>query len=163
MTDSENSIIDSDEESVIIKKWPKTRYFKYINPNSGHASGRYRGRNPKQAASKIYSKLHPNTTSTTICIRESTRGSKKNFYAYKCSRDELIVPQQINIVDHQTGHHKSITFKYINCIKKTKLPNHLVNQKKPVEKQPSHAKPHINLPDSSADDLDLKSPIIISI
>jgi len=72
----------------------KMRSFRLFDPKTGEViGGRYRGRNPRQAASKAYTKLLKSdeldgSEETTLHIKESTRGGNRRIFAYSANREE---------------------------------------------------------------------------
>lgn len=119
------------------RKTPKEdgrkRYFKLIDAKTEETYGRYTGDTPKQAASKAFTKMlqklkangkHPPKQSTTIYLRESTRGSSRKSYGYEAFRQKLDEPQELVITDDKTGVTKTITYHYRNRIKKVPVPEH---------------------------------------
>lgn len=106
------------------------RYFKLIDAKTMKSFGRYIGDNPKQAASKGFTKLVKKLKEAgkkvegkmTIYVRESTRGSNRKVYGYTASRKKLSTPQELNITDKVTGDEKTITYNYRNDIKKCAVP-----------------------------------------
>jgi hypothetical protein len=126
-------------------KSKKNRFFKAVNEKSGQGRGRYTGDTPKQAASKSYTKYIQRLKakgkgvpkSTTIYLRESTRGSNRKVYGYVASRVKLAEPQELTIKDNTTGEKKTITYNYRNQIHKVAVPEQLGGAKK---KKPSKSK-----------------------
>ena len=113
------------------KKEASDRYFKLINPKTGKSYGRYTGDTPKQAASKGFTKMLQKLKndgkstpkqSTTIYLRESTRGSARKVYGYEASRLKLPSPQELVITDKETGEEKTIVYHFRNKIKKVPVP-----------------------------------------
>lgn len=109
----------------------KERYFKLIDAKTGRSYGRYTGETPKQAASKGFTKMlqklktegkNPPKQSTTIYLRESTRGSARKVYGYEASRLKLPEPQELVIKDKESGEEKTIVYHYRNKIKKVPVP-----------------------------------------
>lgn len=108
------------------------RYFRLIDPKTGHSFGRYTGDTPKQAASKGYTKILqklktkgktiPKTS--IIYLRESTRGSARKVYGYEASRQKLDKPQVLEIEDEDGGT-KTIVYHYRNKIKKVPVPEQI--------------------------------------
>ena len=80
------------------------RSFRLFDPKTGEViGGRYRGRNPRQAASKAYTKLLKSdeldgSEETTLHIKESTRGGNRRIFAYSANREELKNPQKVELV-----------------------------------------------------------------
>jgi len=110
------------------------RYFKTIDAKTGDSYGRYTGETPKQAASKAYTKLLQKfksdgkavpKQSTTIFLRESTRGSARKIYGYEASRQKLKEPQRLFITDKETGEEKEIVYHFRNKIKKVTVPEQI--------------------------------------
>jgi hypothetical protein len=131
-------------------KSKKNRFFKAVNEKSGAGRGRYTGDTPKQAASKSYTKYIQRLKakgktvpkSTTIYLRESTRGSNRKVYGYVASRVKLAEPQELTIKDNTTGEKKTITYNYRNQIHKVAVPEQLGGaKKKKSKKSASKAKP----------------------
>jgi len=110
----------------------KKRYFKAVDAKTGKNIGRYVGSNPKQAASKAFTKFVKSTakkgkpsTKTVLYLRESSRGSSKKIYGYTATRKALAEPQERTVVDATTGEEKIITNKFRNEIKKALVPEDL--------------------------------------
>jgi len=110
------------------------RYFKLIDAKTGRSYGRYTGDTPKQAASKGFTKMlqkmkvegkTPPKQSTTIYLRESTRGSARKIYGYEASRLKLPKPQKLVITDKETNKKKTIVYHYRNKIKKVPVPEQI--------------------------------------
>lgn len=125
------------KKSASAKKSPKAkstkkRYFKLID-EAGRTIGRYTGDTPKQAGSKAFTKLVQRskasgkkmTGNTNIYLRESTRQSNRKTYGYVASRRKLDEPQQLEILDGETGETKQITYYYRNDVKKIAVPEHM--------------------------------------
>lgn len=114
------------------------RYFKVIDEKSGKTFGRYTGETPKQAASKSFTKLLQKMKESgkgapknvKIFLRESTRGSNRKVYGYTASRVKLSEPQELKIVDKETGDEKTITYNYRNKIHKIPVPDQVGGAKK---------------------------------
>jgi hypothetical protein len=102
------------------------RYFRIIDEETGKALGRYKGRNPKQAVGKAYSKLvkayekrgEKLPGKLPIHIRESTRTGNKKIYSYYASRKELSEPTVVTIKSKTGGLPKLVAHKYKNDIRK---------------------------------------------
>ncbi|MEM0354208.1 MAG: non-histone chromosomal MC1 family protein [Thermoplasmata archaeon] len=111
----------------------RERYFKLIDVESGKSYGRYTGDTPKQAASKSYTKLLQKLKGegktppkqSTIYLRESTRGSAKKIYGYLATRQKLREPQNLEIVDKESGNKKMITYHFRNKILKIPVPEQI--------------------------------------
>jgi hypothetical protein len=121
------------------------RYFKVIDEKSGKTFGRYTGETPKQAASKSFTKLLQKMKESgkgapknvKIFLRESTRGSNRKVYGYTASRVKLSEPQELKIVDKETGDEKTITYNYRNKIHKIAVPDQIGGAKKKPKKSGS--------------------------
>jgi len=70
------------------------RSFTVDSSSIGVTGGRYKSKVPSSAAKKAASKLFAkkNTKSMEFQIRETTRGSDKQIYAYKAIRETLAKP-----------------------------------------------------------------------
>jgi hypothetical protein len=116
----------------------KDRFFKRINEDTMEGIGRYTGDTPKQAASKSYTKYLQKLraekkkipASTTIYLRESTRGSNRKIYGYAASRVKLKKPQELIIRDTATGKKKKIVYNFRNQIHKAPVPEQIGGGKK---------------------------------
>ena len=100
------------------------RHFKILNED-GTKDGRYAGRKPKQAASKVLtalSKEHKKPGKVfRFTIMECTRGSKCNKYTYEGSKVVLLNPNKVDIKDKVTGEVvKTITYKHQSKLRKIK-------------------------------------------
>jgi hypothetical protein len=101
------------------------RFFKMIDAKTMQTTGRYTGVTPKQAAGKGYTKYiqklkqnkQPIPASTTIYMKESTRGSFRKVYGYTASRQKLQQPQALTIKGPD-GEEKQIVYHFRNRIKK---------------------------------------------
>lgn len=121
----------TDKKTKGTKSGPK-RYFKLVDGKSGENIGRYVGSNPKQAASKAYTKFIKKSGKagkkgghqTTLYLRESSRGSNKKVYAYTAVRKALDEPQTREVTDDK-GVTKTITNNFRNEIKKAAVPEEL--------------------------------------
>lgn len=102
------------------------RYFRIIDEETGKALGRYKGRNPKQAVGKAYSKLvrayekrnEKLPVKLPIHIRESTRTGNKKIYSYYASRKKLVEPTVVSIKSKTGGPPKLVEHKFKNDIRK---------------------------------------------
>lgn len=102
------------------------RYFRIIDEETGKALGRYKGRNPKQAVGKAYSKLvrayekrdEKLPVKLPIHIRESTRTGNKKIYSYYASRKKLLEPTVVTIKSKTGGLPKLVEHKFKNDIRK---------------------------------------------
>ncbi|MEM3063476.1 MAG: non-histone chromosomal MC1 family protein [Nitrososphaerota archaeon] len=111
----------------------RERYFKLIDVETGKSYGRYTGDTPKQAASKSYTKLLQKLREegkalpkqSTIYLRESTRGGAKKIYGYVATRQRLREPQNLEIIDKESGNKKTITYHFRNIIKKVPVPEQI--------------------------------------
>ena len=106
------------------------RHFKILNED-GTKDGRYAGRKPKQAASKVLtalSKEHKKPGKVfRFTIMECTRGSKCNKYTYEGSKVVLLNPNKVDIKDKVTGEVvKTITYKHQSKLRKIKKSELLV-------------------------------------
>lgn len=100
------------------------RHFKILN-NDGTKDGRYAGRKPKQAASKVLTALAKEHKKPGKVFRftivECTRGSKCNKYTYEGSKVVLKKPNEVEIKDKETGEVvKTITYKHQSKLRKIK-------------------------------------------
>lgn len=111
----------------------KDRYFKIVDAKTGESHGRYVGKTPKQAGSKAYTKIKNKykqsggkiPKSTTLFLRESTRGKAKKIYGYTASSIKLDKPQKLTITDKITGEPKTIVYRFRNKIKRFPVPEQL--------------------------------------
>lgn len=100
------------------------RYYKVVDNITGIGQGRITGETPKQAASKAFTSFLKKRKENNekipvdhiIQIRESTRGSKRESYFYKCNRVKLSTPQELRIIDKDTGEMETITYFYRNSL-----------------------------------------------
>lgn len=109
------------------------RYFKIFY--NGEFCGRYCGKIPKQAASKMYSKICqrlkfqnqeiPNKI--VIEMKECTRGSRGGIFQYECSRIKLNDPLYVTIT--RGGEQVAIMYRYRNFVRKLKNTNVSVQAK----------------------------------
>lgn len=113
------------EDQTQINKKPSKRYFKLMNPASGKYEDRYSGSSPKQVASKAFTKIikqyqPPSVVpeNVTIVLKESTKGSDGEIYTFSASRKKLCEPEKVTTTDKDTGETWTITYEYMNCIKK---------------------------------------------
>ena len=99
------------------------RVFTLVNTETGATTGRYKGRNPKQAAAKALSMLHrtqdlnasANTCSRIIVIQEITSDRSPKLFSYQASRIRLSHPSRVRIGN------TSVTYSYINRLLKVNL------------------------------------------
>jgi hypothetical protein len=119
---------DDDEED----EEPGKRYFKCITIDSNglaHATGRYSGKKPKQAASKACTRLYEELKAAgddipekiVFGMHESTRASKKKKkYFYVGCRVKLDTPEEVPIkkIDPKTGKPMVIRYNYNNDVRK---------------------------------------------
>lgn len=68
------------------------RSFTRVKSN-GEAEGTYKSSTPAGAAKKAFTKM--GKASATITIRETTRGSAKKEFKYRCERQALNPPRQV--------------------------------------------------------------------
>ena len=93
--------------------------------------GNYVTDTPKQAASKIYTKLtktlkmndEPVPDKCIIYLQETTPNSNNNIYGYESKRLKLAKPQELTVVDKNSGEEKTIIFEYRNLIHKIPVSN----------------------------------------
>jgi len=110
------------EEEIVAR--PTIRYFKCIDTDGTSNSGKYCGMTPKQACSKIFTKMVQEKRlagldiddETQIMIQESDNDDQQIF-GFVASRTKLDTPQELSIVDNATGQEKIITYLYRNTIK----------------------------------------------
>lgn len=100
------------------------RYFKCYHNDT--CFGRFRGRKPKQAACKAFTKLiklfrgqnlEQDDQEFIFSIKEITRNSKKKSYTYTGSRIQFDRPCKVQIMS-PNGERKDVIFRYKNCIKR---------------------------------------------
>lgn len=115
---SEGSESESEEEQE-----KKKRNFKRIDPKTGESIGRYTAHQPKDAASKGFSRLvmsekkngRKQPKEGDVFIRESTASSDKEIYGFHVKRVKLKKPQKVPVVvDPDTNETKNIIHKYRN-------------------------------------------------
>ena len=111
---------------------PGKRYFKCITIDTNglaHATGRYSGKKPKQAASKACTRLYEELKSAggdlpekiVFGMHESTRASKKKKkYFYVGCRVKLDTPEEVPIkkIDPKTGKPMVIRYNFNNDVRK---------------------------------------------
>lgn len=105
----------------------KTRSFKVQLPGDEDFTGRFTGLTPYQAANKALSKYFRSNENKDVSdanqinfsIKESTRGSKRQVYAYKGNRLKLEVPISYTIKS-LTGEERVIVKQYKNQLIKIK-------------------------------------------
>lgn len=109
----------------------KQRWFKCVYGDE--TFGRFAGKKPKQASSKALTNIIKKIKDTGAAVpqegvvfqmKEVTRGRKKKMFEYTGKQVELTHPIHIQIKDG-TGHHKAISYKHKNFVKKTKTLNAL--------------------------------------
>ncbi len=109
----------------------RNRKFTRVDSNSCATKGRYIGSTPLQAAkkcaTKYFQELQKNGNDVDgykiMVIRETTRGSKKNLFAYKISRISIPVHQLYTVNMHSDEQIIPVIYRHKIYVYKTNVPD----------------------------------------